>query len=167
MELLTVTVNGHEESLAVAPDARLIDVLRNQLGLLSVREACGIGMCGSCTVDIDGRISSACLVLAGQVGGSSIQTVDALEHDGRLDPIQEAFIDHNAFQCSYCTPGFLLATRALLDEEPAPSRELIREALAGNLCRCGSYLKIEAAVMDAAARRMAGLAVASTSSEGR
>jgi carbon-monoxide dehydrogenase small subunit len=163
MELLSVTINGREENLVVAPDARLVDVLRNQLGLLSVREACGIGMCGSCTVDIDGRISSACLVLAGQVGGSTIETVDALEQAGRLDSIQEAFIEHNAFQCSYCTPGFLLAARALLDEVAAPSREQIREALAGNLCRCGSYLKIEAAVMDAANRRAV---VAAPSAEG-
>ena len=94
-------------------------------------------------------------MLAGQVGGSTIETVEALEHEGQLDPIQEAFIDHNAFQCSYCTPGFLLATRELLDECPEPSRAQIREALAGNLCRCGSYLKIEAAVIDAAQRRAA------------
>src|SRR5262245_46050273 len=156
MELLTVTVNGREETIAVAPEARLVDGLRNKLGLLSVREACGIGMCGSCTVDVDGRITSACLVLAGQVGGSTIQTVDALEHEGRLDPIQEAFIEHNAFQCSYCTPGFLMATRELLHDNPEPTRTEIREALAGNLCRCGSYLKIEEAVLDAAHRRSTG-----------
>jgi aerobic-type carbon monoxide dehydrogenase small subunit (CoxS/CutS family) len=162
VEAIQVTINGREEVLAVAPDARLIDVLRNQLGLLSVREACGIGMCGSCTVAIDGRISSACLVLAGQIGGSSIETVDVLERGGQLDPIQEAFIEHNAFQCSYCTPGFLLAARELLDESPQPTRHEIREALAGNLCRCGSYLKIEDAVLDAAQRR-----AASSEEEGR
>src|SRR3954465_3975347 len=105
MEPLFLTVNGREEVLAVAPETRLVDVLRGQLGLLSVREACGVGMCGSCTVSVDGRIGSACLLLAGQLGGSTIETVEALEQGGQLDAIQQAFIDHNAFQCSYCTPG--------------------------------------------------------------
>jgi aerobic-type carbon monoxide dehydrogenase small subunit (CoxS/CutS family) len=157
MEQIQLTLNGRDQVLVARPDERLVDVLR-RIGLTSVREACGIGMCGSCTVAVDGRTMSSCLVLAGNVAGQTVETVDALERDGQLDPLQEAFMEHNAFQCSYCTPGFLLAARELLAEDPEPGSATIREALAGNLCRCGSYLKIEAAVVDAAARSRTGAA---------
>lgn len=130
----------------------LVETLRRELGLMGVREACGIGVCGACTVLVDGVAQLACLLLTPLVEGASITTVEGLvADDGTLDPVQAAFVRHNAFQCSYCTPGFLLATRALLAEDPDPKPERVREALAGNLCRCGSYLKIQDAVLDAAA----------------
>ena len=152
MELIEFELNGRHEAVAARPDEPLLDILRRQFHLFSVREACGIGICGTCTVAVDGRQVSSCLVLAGQAAGRSIETAESLSEDGQLHPIQQAFVEHNAFQCSYCTPGFLLATSQLLAENPSPSRDGIRHYLAGNLCRCGSYLKIEEAVLDAAER---------------
>lgn len=151
-ELLELTVNGRTQALAAETDQTLLDVLRNHFKLFSVREACGLGVCGSCTVSIDGRQVSSCLMLAVQAAGTEIETVEALSDGGALHPIQQAYIDHGAFQCSFCTPGFLLATRELLAEDPDPTPDTIRHFLSGNLCRCGSYLKIEAAVLDAATR---------------
>ena len=154
-ELLELTVNGHAEAIAARPEATLIDVLRNEFKLFGVREACGIGICGACTVTVDGRQVSACLMLAGQAAGREVETVEALSSDGALHPIQAAFLANNAFQCSYCTPGFLMATRELLANDADPSPDAVRHYLAGNLCRCGSYLKIEAAVLEAAERMRA------------
>jgi aerobic-type carbon monoxide dehydrogenase small subunit (CoxS/CutS family) len=152
-DTIELTVNGRLESLRVEGHETLLEALRRQLQLFGVREACGLGVCGSCTVLVEGEPQSACLLLAGLSDGLDLTTVEGLpSEDGALHTIQRAFIDHNAFQCSYCTPGFLLATRALLAEQPDPTAERVREALAGNLCRCGSYRKIEAAVLDAAAR---------------
>lgn len=153
-ELLQLTINGRVQAAAIEGTDTLLDVLRRQWKLFSVREACGLGICGSCTVTLDGITVSSCLVLAAQANGRSVETVDALadEETGALHPIQRAFIEHNAFQCSYCTPGFLLATRELLAQEPAPTSEDVRHFLAGNICRCGSYFKIEEAVLDAAER---------------
>ncbi|MEA2623128.1 MAG: aerobic carbon-monoxide dehydrogenase small subunit [Chloroflexota bacterium] len=151
-ELLQLTVNGRSQALAAESDQTLLDVLRNHFKLFSVREACGLGVCGSCTVSLDGRQVSSCLVLALQAAGREVETVEALSDDGSLHPIQQAFVEHGAFQCSFCTPGFLLATRELLTDDPDPTPDAVRHYLAGNLCRCGSYLKIEAAVLDAAAR---------------
>ncbi|HLY66376.1 MAG TPA: (2Fe-2S)-binding protein, partial [Chloroflexota bacterium] len=119
--------------------------------LFSVREGCGIGMCGACTVLIDGKPVSSCLLLAPLAAGKEIITVEALGQE-KLHPIQQAFVDHTAFQCSYCTPGFILTTKALLEENPDPSPDEIKDYLAGNLCRCGSYVKILEAVLDAAQR---------------
>jgi aerobic carbon-monoxide dehydrogenase small subunit len=147
-----LTVNGRAEVLRVDPTETLLEALRRELLLTSVREACGIGVCGSCTILVEGRAVSACLMLAGLSDGLSVETVDGLADGDSLHPIQEAFVDHTAFQCSFCTPGFLLATKALLDENPRPSRDEIRHYLAGNLCRCGSYRNIEEAVLDAADR---------------
>ena len=127
------------------------DVLRRE-HLFSVREACGVGLCGSCTVLVDGRLSSSCLVLAVAAEGASVETLESLRNGPELHPLQQAFVDHTAFQCSYCTPGFVLSARALLEEQPVPTRDDVRHYLAGNLCRCGSYLKIEEAVLDAAER---------------
>jgi aerobic-type carbon monoxide dehydrogenase small subunit (CoxS/CutS family) len=158
-ERIELTVNGRDEVLRVEDGDTLVEALRRELSLFGVREACGIGVCGACTVLMDGRPVSGCLVLARFAEGVTVLTVEALAPDGALDPIQQAFVDHNAFQCSYCTPGFLMATRALLAEEPHPTPERVRHALAGNLCRCGSYLKIEAAVLDAADRLAAGPSV--------
>ncbi|HYH91735.1 MAG TPA: (2Fe-2S)-binding protein [Candidatus Saccharimonadales bacterium] len=153
--LVALTVNGRQEELEVDPIETLAEALRRELRLFGVREVCGIGVCGSCTVLIDGRAHSGCLILAGLADGLDVTTIEGLAPDGELDPIQQAFIDNAAFQCSFCTPGFVLATRALLAEEPHPSADHVREALAGNLCRCGSYTRIERAVLDAA-ERLAG-----------
>ena len=152
MELIEFELNGRSEAVAANPDEPLLNLLRRQFHLFSVRESCGIGICGSCTVAVDGKQVSSCLMLAGQAAGRSIETAEILSEDGHLDPIQEAFVEHNAFQCSYCTPGFLMATRELLAENPSPTEDEIREHLAGNICRCGSYLKIVEAVTDAAGR---------------
>jgi aerobic-type carbon monoxide dehydrogenase small subunit (CoxS/CutS family) len=149
---VSLTVNGRPEVLRVEGAETLASALRRELQLYGVREACGIGVCGSCTVLVDGRPTSACLTLAGLADGLDVMTVEGMSVDGALDPVQQAFVDHTAFQCSFCTPGFLLATRALLVEEPRPSAEQVVEGLAGNLCRCGSYRKIVDAVLDAAGR---------------
>ena len=151
-QLVTLQVNGRRHELAIEPDDVLLNVLRDQLSLFGAREGCGIGMCGACTVLVDGRPMSSCLLLAAVAEGRSIETVEGLAKDGRLHPIQQAFLDHNAFQCSYCTPGFILSVKALLDEEPSPTPEQIRSYLAGNLCRCGSYQKILDAVLELGAK---------------
>jgi aerobic-type carbon monoxide dehydrogenase small subunit (CoxS/CutS family) len=148
---IELTVNGTAEALDVEGAETLAEALRRELRLFSVREACAVGVCGSCTILVEGRPMSACLMLAGLADGLTIETVEGPGGVG-LDPVQQAFVDHTAFQCSFCTPGFVLATRALLAEEPHPTKVRIREALAGNLCRCGSYNKIVDAVLDAAGR---------------
>jgi aerobic-type carbon monoxide dehydrogenase small subunit (CoxS/CutS family) len=152
MELIEFELNGRSEAVAANPDEPLLDLLRRQFKLFSVRESCGIGICGTCTVRVDGKMVSSCLMLAAQAVGRSIETVEGLSDDGNLHPIQQAFVEHNAFQCSYCTPGFLLAAQELLEQNPDASPDEIREFLAGNICRCGSYLKIVEAVTDAGAR---------------
>ena len=154
--LVTLNVNGVEHEVAVQTHHTLLEVLRNELKLFSVREGCGIGVCGACTVLLDGEPTSSCLLLASLVGDKQITTVEALAQEG-LHPIQQAFLEHTAFQCSYCTPGFILSAKALLDENPSPSAHEVREYLAGNLCRCGSYVKILDAVLDAAERLRAGV----------
>jgi carbon-monoxide dehydrogenase small subunit len=154
-KLVRLKVNGWEQEVAVATHHTLLDVLRREFKLFSVREGCGIGMCGACTVLVDGRPMSTCLMLAALAEGKEIVTVEALGLE-TLHPIQQAFVEQTAFQCSYCTPGFILTTKAFLEENPSPSIEQIREYLAGNLCRCGSYLKIQDAVLDAAARLREG-----------
>ena len=150
---LTLRVNGRDHVVRARSHHTLLDVLRNEVGLTGPREGCGVGMCGACTVLVDGRPISGCLVLAPMAEGVDIVTIEGLEGaDGSLHPIQEAYVDHTAFQCSYCTPGFILTTKALLDENPDPTRDEAKEYLAGNLCRCGSYVKILDAVMDAKGR---------------
>lgn len=130
----------------------LLEVLRDDLNLVGAKEGCGIGMCGACTVLVDGKPVSGCLTLAAQVAGKEIFTVEGLVEDGKLHPIQQSFIDERAFQCAYCTPGFILSAFALLEENPNPSEDEIREYLSGNLCRCGSYQNIMKAVVEAGAR---------------
>ena len=152
MELIAFELNGRQEAVAARPDEPLLDLLRRQFHLFSVREACGIGICGSCTVAVDGKQVSSCLMMAAQAAGRSIETTESLSEGGELHPIQQAYVEHNAFQCSYCTPGFLMATRDLLQQNPSPTPDEIRDHLAGNICRCGSYMKIVEAVTDAAAR---------------
>lgn len=154
---IRLTLNGTERTLDVRAHHTLLAVLRDDAGLTGPREGCGVGMCGACTVIVDGRPISSCLLLAPLADGTDILTVEGLEGPGgELHPIQQAFADHTAFQCSYCTPGFILTTKALLDEQPAPDREEARAYLAGNLCRCGSYVKILDAVEDAAGRLREG-----------
>ena len=153
-KLVTLKVNGWEQEVAVHTHHTLLDVLRKDFKLFSVREGCGIGMCGACTVLIDGKPISSCLLLAPLAAGKDIITVEALGQD-KLHPIQQAFVDNTAFQCSYCTPGFILTTKALLEDNPNPTADEIKEYLAGNLCRGGSYLKILDAVLDAAKRLQA------------
>jgi len=151
--VLTLRVNGQQHRVRARTHHTLLEVLRDQLRLVGTREGCGVGMCGACTVLVDGNPVSSCLLLAALCEGRELVTVEGLQaDDGGLDPVQEAFVDHTAFQCSYCTPGFLLAAKALLAEAPDPSAEEVKEYLAGNLCRCGSYVKILDAVLDAKQR---------------
>ena len=149
---ITLRVNGEDHRLLVPTHHTLLEVLRDQLGLLSVREGCGIGMCGACTVLVDGRPISSCLTLGALQQGRDIVTVEGLGAPGALDVVQEAFLTRTGFQCSYCTPGILLTTKALLAERPHADDAEIREYLAGNLCRCGSYVKIVDSVREAIAR---------------
>jgi carbon-monoxide dehydrogenase small subunit/isoquinoline 1-oxidoreductase alpha subunit/xanthine dehydrogenase YagT iron-sulfur-binding subunit len=151
-QLVKLKVNGSEEEKAVHTHHTLLEVLRDEYKLFGAREGCGIGMCGACTVLLDGKPASACLLLAPLAEGKEITTIEGLSEPGKLHPIQQAFIDHNAFQCSYCTPGFILSTKRLLEENPQPTADDVRHYLAGNLCRCGSYYKILDAVLDAAER---------------
>jgi len=143
---VTLQVNEKEHKLTVFSEVTLLDTLRDELGLVGAREGCGIGMCGACTVLVDGRTVSSCLMLAVQAEGREITTVEGLAKGEQLHPVQQAYIDHAAFQCAYCTPGFILSTVALLEEEPNPDDETIKKYLAGNLCRCGSYVNILEAV---------------------
>jgi carbon-monoxide dehydrogenase small subunit/isoquinoline 1-oxidoreductase alpha subunit/xanthine dehydrogenase YagT iron-sulfur-binding subunit len=151
-QMIRLNVNGSVEEKAVHTHHALLEVLRAEYKLFGAREGCGIGMCGACTVLLDGKPTSSCILLAALAEGKEITTIEGLSAPGKLHPIQQAFIDHNAFQCSYCTPGFILSTKSLLAENPTPTAEQVRSYLAGNLCRCGSYYKIQQAVLDAAAR---------------
>ena len=150
---LTLRVNGRQHRVRARSHHTLLQVLRDELKLFGAREGCGIGMCGACTVLVDGKPISGCLLLAALAEGKEILTIEGLEGpNGELHPIQQAYIDHTAFQCSYCTPGFILTTKALLEENPDPTPDEVKEYLAGNLCRCGSYVKIMDAVLDAKER---------------
>lgn len=144
---LTLTVNGKTHTLEVTSNRTLLSVLRDELGLTGARGGCGIGMCGTCTVLIDGRAISSCLTLAVQAAGKEIVTVEGLSDGDVLHPVQKAYLDHAAFQCAYCTPGFVLTTIALLKDHPDADADTVREYLSGNLCRCGSYVNILEAVL--------------------
>ena len=143
---LALRVNGKTYELAVSPRRTLLDVLREELNLVGAREGCGIGMCGACTVLVNGRAVSSCLMLAVQAQDAEITTIEGLGTAEQLHPVQQAYVEHAAFQCAFCTPGFILSTVALLAENPDPDDKTIREYLAGNLCRCGSYMNILEAV---------------------
>ncbi len=150
---LEFTLNGQPVALDdVSPSTTLLAVLRDHLKLTGTRLTCGIGMCGACTVLVDGEAMTACLLLAPMVAGRSVTTIEGLAKDGQLDTVQQAYIERMGFQCGYCTPGFILTTHALLQENPHPTDEQIKEYLAGNLCRCGSYYKIMDAVRLASKR---------------
>jgi carbon-monoxide dehydrogenase small subunit len=143
---LTLNVNGKEVTLKVGPKERLIDTLREQLNLTGTKEGCSIGECGACTVILNGEAVSSCLILTGQIGGSEVLTIEGLEVAGKLDPLQKAFIDYQAVQCGFCTPGMLMSAKALLIKNPHPSREEIKTTLEGNLCRCTGYEQIIEAI---------------------
>ena len=146
-------LNGELVSAEVASHQNLVELLQNLFDLFGARESCGQGLCGCCTVLVDGRSVSGCLYLASFVDGTSVQTVEALADGQRLDPVQEAFIEAGAFQCGFCTPGFLLMTKQLLDAHPEPNEDQICHYLSGNLCRCASYPEIIRAVKLAASKR--------------
>ncbi|MCD6253630.1 MAG: (2Fe-2S)-binding protein [Thermotogae bacterium] len=150
--LITFKVNGETVQLDVKPNETLLDVLREKLYLTGAKEGCGNGECGACTVLFNGKPVNSCLVLAPEADGAEITTVEAFSADGKLDPVQEAFIEEGALQCGFCTPGFIVSVKALLKRNPKPSREDIIEALSGNLCRCTGYSSIIKAVERAAER---------------
>jgi aerobic-type carbon monoxide dehydrogenase small subunit (CoxS/CutS family) len=150
---LSLTVNGRPRTTEAAAHWTVLDLLRDGLGLMGTKYGCGEGVCGTCTVLADGRPIRACLVLAAHARGRALVTVEGLEVDGRLDPLQTAFAEQGAAQCGFCTPGMLLAAKALLAENPAPTADDVRDALSGNLCRCTGYTKIVAAVLAAAPGR--------------
>jgi len=147
---LRFQVNGIDKDVEAPPMRRLLDVLREELRLTGTKEGCGEGECGACSVIVDGEVINSCLVPVCQVQGSTILTVEGLARDGRLDPLQQAFLECGGAQCGICTPGMLIAARALLDENAQPTRDQIAEAIAGNLCRCTGYTKIIEAIKQAA-----------------
>jgi carbon-monoxide dehydrogenase small subunit len=145
-----MTVNGEAVRLVVEPSAMLVDVLRGRLGLMGVKEACGKGECGACTVLLDGKPVPSCITPAMKALNKNVLTIEGLGSPGKLHPIQEAFIDHGAVQCGFCTPGMILSAKALLDRCLRPTEEEVRVAISGNLCRCTGYVKIVEAVLSAA-----------------
>ena len=147
------TLNGGPMTVETVPQRTLVDVLRDELGLTGTKVNCRLGECGACTVLLDGENVLSCLTLIPQVDGRSVETIEGLSRDGELDPVQRAFIDHHAFQCGYCTPGFVLMTNQLLDEHPDPDDDQIKHYLSGNLCRCATYPQVIDAVKLAARKR--------------
>ena len=145
--LVTFQVNGDKREVYVQAGDTLLDVIREELSLKGSKKGCGTGDCGACTVIMNGMAVPSCLVLVASVEGANIVTIEGLSKNGRLHPLQKAFIDHIATQCGFCTPGFILSAKAYLDENPYPTREEVEEALLGNLCRCTGYKKIVDAVM--------------------
>ena len=154
IELRTV-VNGREIETSVKPNQTLLEWLRDDLRLRGSREGCGVGVCGSCTVLVDGRPVSSCLMLATNAEGKEIQTIEGLAKGDELDPVQQAFLDQQAFQCGYCTSGMIMATKALLSGNPTPSEEEVRDYLSGNICRCGTYQEVIAAIRTLAEKNIA------------
>ncbi|TXH34199.1 MAG: (2Fe-2S)-binding protein [Rhodospirillaceae bacterium] len=147
---VTTKINGDEVQFVCEADESLLDVLRNRLGLTGAKEGCGTGDCGACSVTVDGRLTCSCLVLGAEVDGHDIGTIEGMAMGDELHPLQKKFIEHAALQCGICTPGFLVAAKALLDHNPEPTETEIRFGLAGNLCRCTGYDKIVRAVQAAA-----------------
>jgi len=143
---LKIIVNGKKYSLEIDPNLRLLDLLRNNLHLTGTKEGCGIGECGACTILLDGRAVNSCLILAGQCEGREITTIEGLTPEDGLNPLQQAFIDHGAVQCGFCTPGMIMSAQALLDHNPTPTEAEIRTAISGNLCRCTGYTQIVEAI---------------------
>ena len=154
IELRTV-INGREVEASVKPNQTLLEWLRDDLRLRGSREGCGVGVCGSCTVLVDGRPVSSCLMLATNAEGKEIQTIEGLAKGDELDPVQQAFLDQQAFQCGYCTSGMIMATKALLSSNPTPTEEEVRDYLSGNICRCGTYQEVMAAIKTLAEQNLA------------
>jgi carbon-monoxide dehydrogenase small subunit len=148
---ITLIVNGESYEIAAEPRWTLLETVRDKVGLTGSKEGCGTGDCGACSMIVDGKLITSCLMLAVQADGSSITTVEGVQTNGGLAPIQEAFIAAGGVQCGFCTPGMIVASKALLDANPAPTLEEVREGLAGNLCRCTGYAKIYEAVLAASA----------------
>ncbi len=146
---IQLKVNGEDYNLEVDPYRTLLDVIRNDLGLKGIKEGCGEGQCGSCTVLLDGKAVHSCLILAVDADGKEILTIEGLASKEGLHPLQASFIQHGAVQCGFCTPGVLLSAKALLDKNPHPTEAEVRKAIAGNLCRCTGYAKIVAAILAA------------------
>jgi len=153
---VTLRVNGKVYKLQLEPRVTLLDALRNHLNLTGTKKVCDRGECGACTVLMDGKPVYSCMMLAVDAEGHDIVTIEGLAKDGKLHPVQEAFVEHDALQCGFCTPGFIMAAVGLLNQNKAPSPEDVKKALAGNICRCGVYPRILAAVLDAAKRMRSG-----------
>ncbi|WP_102225051.1 (2Fe-2S)-binding protein [Acidimangrovimonas sediminis] len=149
---VSTTVNGDAVDFVCAPGETLLDALRNRLSLTGAKEGCGTGDCGACSVTLNGRLVCSCLVLAAEAEGAEVGTVEGMADHDKLHVLQQSFLDHAALQCGICTPGILVASKALLEENPEPTDEEVRYWLAGNLCRCTGYDKIVRAVQDAAAK---------------
>ena len=147
---MSLTVNGEKYELAVEPRRLLVDLLRDDLELTGTKKGCDMGVCGACTVIMDGKLVSSCLTLALEARDKEIMTIESLARDGVLHPLQRAFVENWAIQCGFCTPGMIMTAKVLLDENPSPTQEDVRQALSGNLCRCTGYVKIIKAVMAAA-----------------
>jgi aerobic carbon-monoxide dehydrogenase small subunit len=152
---ITLTVNGESQTIAVKSNHTLLKVLREQLGLTGTKIGCENGECGACTVLMDGEPVNSCCVLAVETDGHSIETIEGISKDGELHPLQKAFIDHNAIQCGFCTPGMIMTAKAFLDKNPHPTDEQTRQAIVGNLCRCTGYIRIVDAIMDVAKKGVA------------
>lgn len=144
---VNIRVNGEEQIFEVEPNRLLLHALREDIGLTGTKEGCSIGVCGACSVILDGRLVSSCLTLAVACDGKEVSTIEGLAQDGKLHPLQQAFIEFGGFQCGVCTPGQIMAAKALLDENPAPTEEEVKEWMSGNLCRCTGYYKILESVM--------------------
>jgi len=147
---IKLTVNNQPCRLIVPPWRTLLEVIREDLGLTGTKEGCGLGECGACTVLIDGRAVNSCLVLAAEADGKQITTIEGLADGDKLHPIQQAFVDHGGLQCGFCTPGMIMSAKALLDQNPTPTEEEIKQGIAGNLCRCTGYAKIIESIKAAA-----------------
>jgi carbon-monoxide dehydrogenase small subunit len=148
---VSFTLNGKLQELDVEPHELLLDVIRDRLGLTGAKRSCDVEVCGACTLLVDGRPVSACTTLAFEVRGKSVMTIEGLAENGKLHPLQQAFIEHGGFQCGFCTPGMILAAKALLDEIPHPTEEELKHFMHGNICRCTGYKKIIESIMAAAA----------------
>ena len=146
---IAMTVNGREVSMDVEPYLTLLDLLRDRLNLKGAKRSCDLQVCGACTVLVDGQAVSSCTFLAHEARNASVLTIEGMADGDRLHPIQQAFIDHAAFQCGFCTPGMILAAKSLLDENPSPSEDQVKEYMGGNICRCTGYLKIVKAILAA------------------
>lgn len=150
-DMITFTVNGNRVCTAEAPDMMLVDFLREKMFLTGTKKGCGKGECGACTVIFNGKAVNSCMIPLGHADGAEIETIEGLATDGRLHPLQTAFVQTGAVQCGFCTPGMIMSAKALLDQNKNPDRSEILEALSGNICRCTGYVKIVEAVESAAA----------------